>query len=405
MVTPFYPPHVGGIEYHVSNLSKYLISKGHKITVLTSKQDSSCPVYGNNGIDIIQINTFFMASWPYKSLASVGFPRNTKKIINQIVAEKNIDLIHVHGHHYPLTWAAIKTAYQLKKPTILSLHGLYALNPNGKIGISLEKVFNRLIYKNILNKTTAIFGLTRTITAYAKKYGPSEGRYFTIPNGIHLQKFQNYTLKNYYRSKYNLPLDRTIVLFRGRFADVKGVNELSQAALTIAKTHPESFFIFVGGGPMKRSLEETLAPIKSQCRILNWSSEDEIADLYIAADIFVLPSKSEALPITILEAMASRLHLIVTPVGGIPDVLSDYPWKTYIEHVSPNEIITAFETAFVSFKTKTSAEQACVCRYINNFDWSKIGQDIENIYYTLLGTQTETIELGLISYPNTNLCT
>ena len=65
----------------------------------------------------------------YPSLSSQGITLNIHGTIKQIITENNIDIIHTHGHHYYLTWKTIAAAKKLKIPSVLTLHGLYALNP------------------------------------------------------------------------------------------------------------------------------------------------------------------------------------------------------------------------------------------------------------------------------------
>ena len=113
MVTTFYPPHFGGIEYHVEALSKHLSRRGNKITVLTSmlpnKKLRSWDKISED-IEVSRIKTVFPSGWPYSALSSQGFTLNTQGTIRRIVKKKKIDLIHAHGHHYYLTWRAIATA-------------------------------------------------------------------------------------------------------------------------------------------------------------------------------------------------------------------------------------------------------------------------------------------------------
>jgi D-inositol-3-phosphate glycosyltransferase len=397
MVTTFYPPHVGGIEYHVANLSKHLAIRGHRVTIITAKLDQDqCASQDsvNKDLNVVTLNTVFLPAWPYRSMSSMGISYGVGQAIREISEEEHIDIVHVHGHHYPLTWSAIAAAHKLKLPTFLTLHGLYALGPTKPFGSSVEELFNLSIFKNILNKATAVIGLTPTITSYAKKYGPREEKYFTIPNGVDINKFgaANSVLKNNYKIKYSLPLDKIIILFRGRFADVKGIIELAQAAKVLVKDRKDVFFVFVGGGLLSGQLKQISDCYSINSKIINWVSESEISELYLASDIFVLPSKSEALPITIIEAMASHLYIVVAPVGGVPDVLSNYPWKTYIEEISVDGINRALGTALDSFRVKTDGELTVVSSILERYDWKRIVREIEDVYRTKVEGKVETLE-------------
>jgi glycosyltransferase involved in cell wall biosynthesis len=390
MVTTFYPPHIGGIEYHVKTLSRYLARRGHQITVLTSMlPDKKVKSFDQirNSINVFRLKTIFAPGWPYSALSSQGFTFNTKETIKRLVKEKDIDLIHVHGHHYYLTWRTINIASSLGLPSVLTLHGLYALNPNDALAKIEEELFNHAIFRRELKKVTAVIGLTPRITKYAKKYGPSSKMYFTIPNGVNWQIFaENSKNRIYYRRKYGIDNDKIVVLFRGRFASVKGVLELAEACKFVVKENTKVFFLFVGGGPLAPELKEILKSVKENSRIISWTPFEEIHELYLASDIFVLPSKSEALPLTILEAMASKLNILTTPVGGIPEVLQEYPNKTFLDQSSP----VGISNAILKVVARTYAMMAELPhqspKYLAPFDWCRIACQIEEVYNKLVST-------------------
>jgi len=387
MATTFFPPHVGGAEYHVLNLSKHLARRGHRITVLTSalKKALSDSRYdlGKN-IEIVEVKTYFLPARPYQSLSSVGITIRSQEKVRELIEEKDIEIVHAHGHHYPLSWNTIKAAEAVHVPSVLTLHGLYALGPTGRFGRTIEELFNVVLFSRMLGKSTSVIGLTRTITEYAKKYAREiDNRFYTIPNGVDVDKFlKAKPLKRFFRRKYDLPENATVFLYCGRFAEAKGVLEFAKAASLFAKRCKQAFFLFVGGGPLSAQLNKWLETNRGMdSKIVGWVPNSEIHELYIASDFYVLPSKWEALPITIIEALASGLHIVATPVGGIPDVLLHYPRKTYIRGFSSTKIADALEDAYSNFDV-TNAH--ATPESLENFDWSYITTEIEKVYYEAL---------------------
>jgi len=384
MVTPFYPPHVGGIEYHVENLSKCLVKRGHNLTILTSMlPDGNLRLHEkiSDGIDVFRLKTVFPLGWLYPSLSSQGFTFNTREIIARIVKSQQIDIVHAHGHHYYLSWRAIAVASGLAVPSVLTLHGLYALNPTDALANLEEQIFNYTLFRRELMQVTAVIGLTPRVTDYAKKYGSLSKKYFTIPNGVKHQVFTaNRKNRFNYRRKYGIDNDKIVVLFRGRFASIKGVLELAKASKLVVKKNNKIFFLFVGGGPLVQELVEMLRPVRENSKVVSWTPADEIHEIYIASDIFILPSKSEALPLTILEAMAAQLHIVTTPVGGIPDVLQMYPYKTFIKQVFPSDICESILSAITQTRGRLAEPKHQPPKYIENFDWQKIACQVEKVY-------------------------
>jgi glycosyltransferase involved in cell wall biosynthesis len=233
MATTFFPPHVGGVEYHALNLSKHLAIRGHRITVLTSAlkevlSDSQNELSKN--IEVVELKTCFLPARPYPSMSSVGIAIGTQERIKELIREKDITVVHAHGHHYPLSWASIKAAETMHIPSVLTLHGLYALDPTKRFGRSLEEIFNMVFFSRMLEKSTSVIGLTRTITEYAKKYAKhaqkTDNKFYTIPNGVDVENFlKAKPLKRVYRKKYGIPENAIVFLFCGRFTEAKGVLE------------------------------------------------------------------------------------------------------------------------------------------------------------------------------------
>lgn len=379
MTTTFFPPHVGGIEYHVLNLSKHLVERGHKITVLTCFPHESVSFRRYDGIDVTRVKAFFPLGWPFSSMSSMGVPIDAGKKVSELVREKDIDIVHAHGHHYPLTWSSLATASRLKLPSVLTLHGLYALDPWKIASRAMEEAFNLTIFRDMLKHTTAVIGLTKTIADYAKKYVTS-GETYVIPNGVNIGDFLGAgNHRKLYREKYQIP-EKMVVLFCGRFTQVKGVLELAEAARILAQTSEDVFFLFVGDGPLYKRLDRTLRSEELSYRITGWVPYSKVHELYLASDIYVLPSKWEALPLTIMEAMSSRLYIVATPVGGVPDILADYPWKTYIDNPSPYAIAEALRRAISSAKTRVDADSGLYVDLIRRFDWSNIAKETEKVY-------------------------
>jgi glycosyltransferase involved in cell wall biosynthesis len=378
MASTFFLPHIGGIEYHVLNVSRHLVNNGHRVTVVTSLIPKVKPLEKLDDIEIVRIKTHFLPGRIHRSLSSVGFAINAEKTILRIAKKENIDLIHAHGHHYPLTWSALNAAHELNIPSVLTIHGMYALSPTNFLAKAVEEIFNRTVFVGELRKASAVIGLTPTITDFARNYGSPFNGSFTIPNGVDTKIYrENSKKKIHYREKYGIPRRKVVVLFRGRFSRVKGVLEFAEVAKRFSQRNNQFFFVFVGGGPLHEKLKDALKAAGANYKIMNWTPNDEVHELYIASDIYVLPSKWEALPITLIEAMASSLHIVATPVGGIADVLADYPWKTYIEGFSSNDIAAALMKALHSICSgEHDSDDFDVARY----DWSCISREIANVY-------------------------
>jgi len=379
-ITPFFPPDKGGISNLVNNLCTALESYDNEIHIITSthlknKSETQNEIKKN----LTTIKSFYLPGWPYSTLKSFSIPLDLGFRINRLIKNGNYDAIHVHGHHYPIGWMAIKSAFKHKVPVVLSIHGMYALNPNVLGGKTIiEDVFNKFIFKKNLAKSKVVIGGTPQVIEYAKKYGKSTIKFSIIPNGVNTINYQsNMSNKKQFRIKYNISQDSIVVLFVGRFEEVKGVLEFAKAAKMLIEHDQKFEIIIVGDGSLSSTIRRIAGAIKN-IKILNWQSPDKIHEIYIASDIFVFPSKFEALPLTILEAMNANLHIIYSNVGGVKDILEKYNKKTLLPNIIPTNIIS--NIIKVASKQFFNAIDNPSLEYAKTFDWNNIAKEVNEIY-------------------------
>lgn len=385
-VTPFFPPSIGGIANLVYNLCNALDDLDIEVHIITSKGNNiEISDKQSNAIQdkITEIKSLYFPGWPYSTLRNFSIPIDLGQKINSIIKNGNFDIVHVHGHHYPICWIAISSAYRNKIPTVLSLHGTYALNPKTLGGKSLlEDLFNRYIFRNILSKCNFVIGGTNQIIEYAKNYSSLHNKFRIVPNGVNTRDyFSNLAKKREYRFKYNLDQDKVVILFVGRFDESKGALDFAKAAKLLLKQYHNKFeVVFVGKGNLEPEIKSHLEGLDN-VNIINWQPADKIHEIYIASDIYVLPSKFEGLPLSIIEAMNANLHIVFSNVGGVSDILQGYAKKTMLTYATPSEISEII--IGISKDNSFCRNDSDSITYAQSFDWSKIAKDISLIYKEL----------------------
>jgi glycosyltransferase involved in cell wall biosynthesis len=115
------------------------------------------------------------------------------------------------------------------------------------------------------------------------------------------------------------------VLFVGRLAAMKGVPLLLEAIATVRRVHPDLNVTIAGDGPDRAALEAQAVRLNlaDTVHFAGYQSQDAVADLLEAADMLVLPSFAEGVPVVLMEAMASRLPVIASRIAGIPELVED----------------------------------------------------------------------------------
>ncbi len=171
--------------------------------------------------------------------------------------------------------------------------------------------------------------------------GVSPKKIRTIPNGIDMRKFAaRLEAGSRFRVQFNIPKDARLLGTVGRLVPDKGHHDFIDAAALIAKTHPKAWFMLVGDGPLRASLEQHAQEAGIHPRVVFTGIQKDIPAAMQAMDILVFSSLREGLPLTLLEGMASSRPVVATDVGGIGGVL-DNGVNGYL--VSPGDVLALAE--------------------------------------------------------------
>jgi glycosyltransferase involved in cell wall biosynthesis len=111
------------------------------------------------------------------------------------------------------------------------------------------------------------------------------------------------------------------LLFVGRFAEVKDLKTLIRAVGQALPSSPEIQLWLVGDGPTRPELEDLTAKLHLSNHVTFWGQLPDVARFLSAADLFVMTSVSEGLPMSLLQAMSLGLPALVTDVGGMAEVV------------------------------------------------------------------------------------
>ena len=124
------------------------------------------------------------------------------------------------------------------------------------------------------------------------------------------------------RSALGLPEESSIVLWTGRLDPVKGLATLVDSFVDVATANKNAYLLLVGSGPLREQLSRQIAGLNMTKRVLMLGARDDVPALLKAADVFVLPSRTEGLPNSLLEAMASPCAVVATDVPGCRDLVA-----------------------------------------------------------------------------------
>ncbi len=218
------------------------------------------------------------------------------------------DIIHIHASYNTSFYRKtifVLLAKVLRKKVIVHLHAPTP-EPFSRRPLSL-------VSRIVLNWVDSVVALSDMWAKEIRKIAP-DAKIAVIPNPCSVPNTKT----------ENRDKTEPIILFAGKLEDRKGFCDLIKAMPIILSKVPNAKLLFAGNGDINRGkdLARKLG-VDSTVKFLGWLKEPQKVEVFAQASVFCLPSYAEGVPMAMLEAMAYKLPVVVTPVGGIPDIISN----------------------------------------------------------------------------------
>ncbi len=397
------PPKEGGAPLQVIfHTSKHLAKMGHDVVILDSRYSpEDAAVEYVDELKIVRLN-FRKVPVPKSS----KMPRYLRFALNELNTvlfalkvsryltknSQNIDVIHLHATSVGVVLSLLNR--RLRSKMFYTSHlGQWVLRGTRRLSI-LERIHVFLDSYLIRRVARVIAGndLAKEIFISTGKVSPEN--VVVVHNGVDTEFFNPTIDVTETRKKYNLEGEFT-VLFVGQLSKIKGVEYLVKAADIIINEfgYKGTLFMLVGPltfGALERpiSTKEILSYIRHHQLERNivftgLISTEDVRALYVASDIFVLPSLAEADPLVALEAIASGKPIIGTKVGGIPQKVRD-GWNGFLVDPADERQLADKIKCLIDNPEERKRMEANSRRYAEEeFDWRKVAERLSLIYQSI----------------------
>jgi glycosyltransferase involved in cell wall biosynthesis len=250
--------------------------------------------------------------------------------IAEILKSERPDCIHTH--RYVMRYAIPAAIISGIKARVHTLHNI-AQKENTRSGI----IINRYLYKYCHVVPVALSRLVQDTAV--KVYHMNPENIPVIFNGICLDNCM--PKKDYSRH------ETFEILHIGRFLEVKNHRLILDAFSDLHREYPNMRLKLIGGGALFDEIQNYTAELGLESAVEFTGIIDKVYEQMHDADVFLLPSKFEGMPITLIEAMGTRLPIVASNVGGIPDMFCNEENALIIE---PNkeEICSAIRRLYES---------------------------------------------------------
>jgi glycosyltransferase involved in cell wall biosynthesis len=284
---------VGGMETWVERLLQRLPRQRFEVTALCPYESPYTDRLRALGLEVL------IAPMPEDPLWT------SIQMTAALVKARGIDLLHAHlpNAHMLAGLAGSLTG----TPVVTTIHGRQLttldLEVHRAVGSHLSVVCHQSYF-------------------HALGLGADANRLSCETNGVDTQVFRPRTGRaTALHSALGLPADTPLVGFVGRLSPEKGPEVFVRAALQLRSRCPAARCVIVGEGPMDAAMRQLIAQCGLEQHVLMAGPRSDMPALYNELDLLVSSSHSEAMPLAVMEAMASGLPVVATRVGGLPDMV------------------------------------------------------------------------------------
>jgi glycosyltransferase involved in cell wall biosynthesis len=222
----------------------------------------------------------------------------------------------IHAHNAAMGVISSIVGWLIGKKVIVKIPSLkYVQYLNGG---SLSRELRRWI---ITRKTDRFVAVSTEMLEALRQAGIAPEKLVLINNGIELTAPCN-TNSSALRKEVSGKSERPVILFVGRLVKEKGLDRLLRVWASLPG-HETMLLLIVGDGPLKEDLESQTKKLRLLPSVRFLGHQTDVSKLYSIADLFVLPSKTEGMSNSLLEAMAAGLPVVASNVGGNKDVIKD----------------------------------------------------------------------------------
>ncbi len=318
-----------------------LAKRGHQVTLFTTNADGNGVIDVPLGIPIDQdgVETYFYET----QLGKLSFPMANalKRMIPQS------DIVFIHSLYQFTSTIAAYYCRKNKVPYVLRPHG--TLDP---FLVYRRLWFLKLIYINLFEvrnfSGAAVVQYSSVMEEeMTQQFISGPIRSIVIPEGINLEGFVNLPLRGSFRTLYPEMAGKTLILYLGRFDQKKGIDLLVESFSMVAHHRADVHLLLVGGGN-SNYVEQITGMLQDRgmnhrSTYLGMVSDREKIKILADANIFVLPSRGENFGISVVEAMACGLPVIISDKVGIWQDIADAK-AGMVTKCDSREIASAIET-------------------------------------------------------------
>jgi glycosyltransferase involved in cell wall biosynthesis len=274
-------------------------------------------------------------------------------------------IVHLHGYKAVIFGGLIGALKRV--PAVATCHAEALRHPDLTTYVRIET--------QVIRRVPRMVAVSEPIARELRTRGVRANRIRVIPNGIEDPLPLRSTLGT---------RDASRLLVVGRLVDGKNVGTLIDVVARLRATHPTIELVVAGDGPLRPALEAQARGLGVADIVQFVGFVPALASIYEGAGLFVLPSSTEGMPISLLEAMAFGVPIVSTSVGSIPSVVRDGVEALLVPPDDPDALQGAVDRAL----RDAALRQSLVARARARFEAGYTADTMADAYVALYDEMT-----------------
>lgn len=361
-------PTFGGSGVLATELGKALADKGHSVHFITYQQPVRLNVFNTNiYYHEVRVPTYPLFDYPPYEIALAS-------TMVDVIINHDLDLLHVH-YAIPHASAAYMAKQIVKQKTGRSVPVITTLHGTDITLVGKDKTYEPVVTFSI-NESDAITAVSENLREETFKNFAIIKPIEVITNFVDVSRFNKKPIDAF--KQVIAPNGEKILVHASNFRKVKRVNDVIKVFSEVRKYIP-SKLLMVGDGPERFASEELARELGVMDDIRFLGKQEQIEEILVVSDLFLLPSEYESFGLAALEAMAAKNVVISTNAGGLPEIIIQ--GKTgFMVNVGDVAAMSEFATTILKNDDALEKMKEAAYNHAENFDISKIVPLYEVIY-------------------------
>lgn len=284
--------------------------------------------------------------------------------------------------HFALNCLPLMTNLPQGVPVTFTFHGPWALESEREGSSKLSVLLKHWVEKRVYQRCDRFIVLSKAFgTILHQQYQVPWSKINIIPGGVDTERFQATLTRQQARQQLGWPQDRLILFTPRRLVRRMGIDKLLSALAQVKSTVPDLWLAIAGKGPLRASLEQqaTELGLSNHVQFLGFLPDEQLPVAYQAADLTVIPSQSlEGFGLVLLESLACGTPVLCTPVGGMPEILTNFSPELITDSPEATAIAPRLEE-LLGDKLAMPSRAACRDYAVRHFSWPDIAQQVRQV--------------------------